>query len=819
MKLNPTFHIVVIIPTSFNRTAQLLERSLKSVYSQRNIIPKQIYIVDDNDDPKEYYIIKKAAKELRIKYFTQKGISKEKLAQGYFHTTVIRNNRTPKNAGAGARNCGAYKAYINDRIGKKTYLAFLDDDDEWTNEYLQECDTAIRNGLKEKNYSKYRCVSVISGLLRKESDVEKLIIPSMEKLNEEAFYIGNPGLQGSNIFIELNAFWSIGGFDENMNSTIDRDFGIRFLEYIDQKEFRYYEIIKKPLVIHWAKNHERVTNNKEIKQKGLDVFYAKYISRMSNEVKASSFARAKKLFDYDYNPSIQEGKEFYEFSKFNSKSSETFKIIIGVTSKNGKNLLELLKSFLFQIENFVNQLSDYVFLILENCDDEYLLRPIIKYFQDIKKLKIKFITVQEQEEQFDNFRYNHLFERLNLKNKSIAFSRSLLHWYVKLTADSLFKDDYVSWIIDDDCLFYQLFENEKGQTQENKLNYFEKISLLKKENVDVVLGTVTDAPPLPFMSTLRVQLIDLYYNLTHFANAKPNEIFIPFPNIYNELKQVNSDFYYDLSSQYYNHLETPFCWNTRQNNSITYFYAFEEFLNDALLLKYETNIFRPITIGGNDWYGLTNKDSIYRGGNTLIFNTNLIDNVPNYSPEIKLSETKNSNLRRSDFNWALTQTLVTKAIIREYKIPLGHHRRLQDGSFIIDKNKLETDIHGLSFYRALQNLLAQNAPENLTNKNIQNAVLNYKSNINSAIEKMKINNLRVLSLIKLINTRLDNLPKSQWYSNEYRLTLNDKILQLKYLLLSMEFEFGKRKFQKHILEIKNNIKNINSTSFEKTIKY
>jgi len=39
------------------------------------------------------------------------------------------------------------------------------------------------------------------------------------------------------------------------------------------------------------------------------------------------------------------------------------------------------------------------------------------------------------------------------------------------------------------------------------------------------------------------------------------------------------------------------------------------------------------------------------------------------------------------------------------------------------------------------------------------------------------------------------------------------------LLLSMEFEFGKRKFQKHILEIKNNIKNINSTSFEKTIKY
>jgi hypothetical protein len=115
--------------------------------------------------------------------------------------------------------------------------------------------------------------------------------------------------------------------------------------------------------------------------------------------------------------------------------------------------------------------------------------------------------------------------------------------------------------------------------------------------------------------------------------------------------------------------------------------------------------------------------------------------------------------------------------------------------------------------------LKQNTPDNITPENIQTAVLEYKKNITDAIEKMKINNLRVLSLIKLINIKLDSLPKSQWYSNEYRATLNDKILQLKYLLHSMEFEFGKRKFQKHILEIKDNIRNINSTSFENTIKY
>lgn len=817
MKTNPTLHTVVVIPTSFKRTNLLLERSLKSVYSQINLVPKQIYIIDDNDDPKEFFRIKKAVKEFRQNYFTQKGISKENLAQGYFHTTVIRNNRTPKNAGAGARNTGAYRAYINDRIGKKTYLAFLDDDDEWSSDYLHRCMCSIRESLLKKNYSKYECLSVISSILRKENDIDTIITASSNKFTEEAFCVGNPGLQGCNIFIELNTFWSIGGFDENMQSTIDRDFGIRFLEHLKQNEFRYFITLKEPLAIHYAHNQERVTSNNAVKHKGLDVFYAKYLSRMSKETVINSFKRAKQLFNFEYK--YFPIKENIFDDSLAIKSGVPIKLIIGTASKNGKNLLELLKSFAYQIENYGNDCSEYLFLILENCDDEYQLRPIVKYFQENKNINIKFITVEQQKEDYSSFHYNHIFDANKINQKSIAFSRSMLHWYIKQSSSSLFKGDCVTWVIDDDCLFYQLLENEKGNTKEEKFNYFSKISKLRDEGVDIILGTVTDAPPLPFMSTLRVQLVDLYYNLTHFANSIPNEKFIPIPNIYNELKRLNTDFYYDLSSQFYNHLETPFSWNTRYNNPITFFDAFKEFLDDSLLLKYETNIFRPITISHNDWHSFQTKESIYRGGNTLIFNSNLIDNVPNYSPEIKISETLNSNLRRSDFNWAITQSIVYKAKIREYKIPLGHHRRLQDGSFIIDKSKLETDIHGLSFYRALQNLLKQNTPDNITPENIQTAVLEYKKNITDAIEKMKINNLRVLSLIKLINIKLDSLPKSQWYSNEYRATLNDKILQLKYLLHSMEFEFGKRKFQKHILEIKDNIRSINSTSFENTIKY
>ena len=42
---------------------------------------------------------------------------------------------------------------------------------------------------------------------------------------------------------------------------------------------------------------------------------------------------------------------------------------------------------------------------------------------------------------------------------------------------------------------------------------------------------------------------------------------------------------------------------------------------------------------------------------------------------------------------------------------------------MIDKSKLETDIHGLSFYRALQNLLKQNTPDNITPENIGEIML------------------------------------------------------------------------------------------------
>ena len=45
--------VVVVIATSNKRTDLLLERSLRSVYEQKDVNPIDIYIIDDNDKQKD----------------------------------------------------------------------------------------------------------------------------------------------------------------------------------------------------------------------------------------------------------------------------------------------------------------------------------------------------------------------------------------------------------------------------------------------------------------------------------------------------------------------------------------------------------------------------------------------------------------------------------------------------------------------------------------------------------------------------------------------------------------------------------------------
>jgi len=170
----------------------------------------------------------------------------------------------------------------------RVYVAVLDDDDAWCPNYLQECCKAVHDGHLDM---------VASDLRRFESiDEEPLIEKSPACLHVDDFLIGNPGIQGSNLFIRLSLLLSAGGFDEELRSCTDRDLCIRLadLGYIR------YGRLPLALVDHFADpcRPRLSTRGSAAKLEGLTAFWKKYFGRMTPDQRAAFSERASSLFDW-----------------------------------------------------------------------------------------------------------------------------------------------------------------------------------------------------------------------------------------------------------------------------------------------------------------------------------------------------------------------------------------------------------------------------------------------------------------------------------------------------------------------------------------
>ncbi len=221
----------VVIPSY--KINKLLFKTLLSVFKQ-TIKPYEIIIIFSNkisQDQKK--LLLKKNKNLKI-FFSNKG-------------NVSFN-----------RNYGALRA-------KGNYLAFLDDDDLWSKDYLRY----IKERLS-KNPSKL----IITWLNKiKNYNVGKFKRIS-QKVKPEDLFVFNPGIMGSNIVIEKKVFKKIGGFDKKLVSSEDKDFFIRFLD----KKIKF-DILKKSLVYHRQKNQKQLS----YETTGKELFLKKYEYRMSKK--------------------------------------------------------------------------------------------------------------------------------------------------------------------------------------------------------------------------------------------------------------------------------------------------------------------------------------------------------------------------------------------------------------------------------------------------------------------------------------------------------------------------------------------------------
>ena len=296
--------IAVVIATSKRRTKLLHTRSLRSLYKQEGVNPVEVVIVDDNpvsrgkEYSEEYIKIKDVIGSLRtevLKDIYNKFVEDRRdiSFDDYFKTTLLKNTRTHGHSGTGAWNTAIFylaNKYQNEQL----FVAILDDDDEYVGGYLRECSMII----KKEGKSTAAIFPYIRWISKENTMIFKF---SNDDLTPKSFFIGNPGVQGSNMCIRLELLKEFGGFDENLYSATDRDLMIRLLSYIhDHAPDLNIRIIPNVMVLHYADQPDRVTNNKKLKKLGLDTFYSKWRDRFSHEDFIKSLERARRLFGYEY---------------------------------------------------------------------------------------------------------------------------------------------------------------------------------------------------------------------------------------------------------------------------------------------------------------------------------------------------------------------------------------------------------------------------------------------------------------------------------------------------------------------------------------
>ncbi len=206
-------------------------------------------------------------------------------------------------------------------------------------------------------------VAVFMPLVWKGDGFEEIHYIEKKKLTPKEFFIGNPGVQGSNMCIRLDILLGINGFDESLPSTTDRDLMIRFLDYLDEfyaNEPKKAKIIvtNEPLVVHHAYGMDRVTDDTEKKKKGLDLFYNKYRQRFSHEDWEKSLERASRLFGYE---------------------PARGKIVIGMALKNGARFVKRA------VESVLNQKGlkrDIILLIVNDGSTDNWKEVLAERFSD-----------------------------------------------------------------------------------------------------------------------------------------------------------------------------------------------------------------------------------------------------------------------------------------------------------------------------------------------------------------------------------------------------------------------------------------------------
>ena len=666
MTSRPEAAVAVLVATA-NRP-ELLARALRSVERQ-TFSPLHIVVVDDS------------CKDFR-------GPTKQEVKQ-HPNVKYLRNTRSKERA-AGAWNDGLDCLLRLAPDPRQLYVAILDDDDEWEPEHLQTCFDAARS----------RQFDMVAAQLWRHEDgaPPRLCIPP-ERLDAADFLVGNPNIQGSNLFCRLSVLLEAGLFDEWLPSCTDRDLCIRIADLPSV----LYGTTESPTVRHYAsETHTRLSKpGGWAKTEGLRRFFAKYRDRMSADQQAAFRQRAAQLFGWSEappQPDATVSPSTPPDSPPEDASGPPPHLIVGTIANT--SALADLAGLLEDMRGLAAQsgLAGLDMVVLENGKRK---RPSRKLRDLVERERQRGLRVHlvDRARHVEDAEAGRVLDGGAATGRylPIAPARTVLQSYLYAFATG--RPGAIVWIVDDDLRLKPLAADAKGRLHRQPqalLPALRKMQALRNRGeADVVIGRCTGDPPVPFAATVRTQMVDLVASLMWLAEQSP-QAELPDRAMENAvLRQGRRDYYYDLSRKETDRLETPF-WVTPEDGELVG-KAFERLARRAERILAGQQLFRPLVIEA-EADPLAVSCSLQRGGNTFVLDIEALRLAPNPAPAVDGRPT-----RRSDMMWALLQQRHLGRKVRA--MPLALH---QDRSGVavgrLDVEKVQDDMRGYALFSALKDV-------------------------------------------------------------------------------------------------------------------
>ena len=626
-----------------------------------------------------------------------------------------------------------------------TLVSFLDDDDTWEPCYLEK----IRELVLEENLS-----LTYSGIIRHESiESEGVLLNIPDTIDVSDFLTGNPHIQLSNLSLRLSILLKAGMFDENLESTVDRDLLIRVLELGNIR----YNHVNEHLVHHNALQHARLsTYGNPKKMRGLLNFYAKHSPAMTPDEREAFRNRALEKFgcviperfpdqvDQRVDRNITGTSEFTE--------QYTMNLVVGFTASNTDNAAKLIRD----IERYSGEIGVHsLTVICDNTSETEMLQRMISN-ECLSHTEIRLIKRSRIDEDSSLGKFGDLYKD-ETKRKGIPFGRTALHYYLYMESLGIPYTTY--WILDGDV---RLYVGGNGVPINPPNSFRSAIHEMRRGNIPFAIGRIAGDPPIPSESMIRTQLLDLLYCLKSILAYKTNHQ-NPLPQGENSVGFHNSpDFYYDNSLLAFGHLETPACKMGPKGDQAV---SLRHLIIDSQSILKGVSVFRKIPPLDTDGAISFSPHAIPRGGNTIVADRRFLRLYPNIAPFLK-----GKPLRRGDTLWEIASFL-SPEYQKEAKslgyagVNLTVLQSRDNNTRSLSLDNLTIDIFGAAFARAFEMNLCKKEGTIAHTKNVndpdwlkfsaidvRNTVEDFEENVRRRVPIVEANVWRTIGLMESIES-------------------------------------------------------------------